>query len=340
MASRSEDFRALMRHLARESRELYGVALAAQALGAASGPLWAAWSVPVGAMLLGAWALGASRIARSARYQTQAPMPEGGLPIDILGYEAGSSKAVSDLFSARIPATREDWRRAVEWSASRAQAMARREEQEALVAMAKQSPKVAALLSGSPDPRSGAFFVTGLDADKAGRIRDLVGSALRGDKTVRTIRGELRAMNLGDFVSAGQLETARSLSEARLETVLRTNMASAQTAGEDITLAHPSVRAFVPLLQWSAVGDHRTRPTHEAMDGYIGTVEDYQRQKLGPPGSWNCRCGRIPVPIAKAIDAGWANPDGTLNRDRIDAHNGARQRLIDSGQFPDPGFVS
>ena len=54
----------------------------------------------------------------------------------------------------------------------------------------------------------------------------------------------------------------------------------------------------------------------------------------------NCRCTLIPVPAARAYEQGFIDGDGNVNYAALKRHNGKRQRLIDSGQVPDPGFVN
>jgi hypothetical protein len=36
----------------------------------------------------------------------------------------------------------------------------------------------------------------------------------------------------------------------------------------------------------------------------------------------------------------WTRPNGTIDPVAIAKHNGARQRLVDTRQVPDPGFVN
>ena len=338
----AREFRALMTAWVKEARTLYGVAIAAEVIGLPSAGLWGAWSEPVAALLMGGWALGSFRVIRAAKMQEMAPMPEGGLPLSVTGYEAGSSAQVQAHWEGRIPVTRQQWEELRAWAQGKSLDMAAHESANAVPDIAKQSPDVEALFAGRAPKghsRANAFFVTGLDAQQAAGVKAQIADVLSGRQTITTARGNLREMGLGEFIGRAQLTTARDLTAARLETVLRTNMSSAQSQGEAVTLRNPVVRNFVPLLQWSAVRDTRTRPTHAAMSGYIGTIDDFDRQHMGPPASFNCRCSRIPMPVSVAMDRGFVNPDGTINREAIDAHNGARQGLIDSGAFPDPGFV-
>jgi len=333
-------FRRMMRDWARQAHDLYMVALSVQALGGDASGFWASWSVPVAGLLVGSWGLGSARIVKAGKTQKMLPLPEGGLPVSILGYEAGATTAVQARFAGLVPMTRREWAEVSAWAAQKAGEMALHESREALPAIMRQSPQVAALLTGAPDPSSRVFYASGLDSEQVKRLHLLVAKALADRGSVKSLRGDLRKAGLGDYVQAAQLETARNLSDARLEMVLRTNMSAAQTRGEDATLAHPVVKAFVPLLEWSAVGDARTRPTHAAMDGFVGTLEDFQHWRVGPPGGFQCRCGRIPMPVETAISRGFVRPDGTIDRDAIDAFNGPRLTLLRSGQFPDPGFVA
>jgi SPP1 gp7 family putative phage head morphogenesis protein len=147
-------------------------------------------------------------------------------------------------------------------------------------------------------------------------------------------------MNLGDFVTTTQMVTGTHLTTSRLETVLRTNTNRAATEGLAETMREPKVQAFVPLVEYSATGDNRTRPTHQGLDGYIGTMEMFDRQGIAPPCGFNCRCALIPVPAARALERGWTDVDGNVNYDALNRHNGKRQQLIDTRQIPDPGFVN
>jgi hypothetical protein len=48
----------------------------------------------------------------------------------------------------------------------------------------------------------------------------------------------------------------------------------------------------------------------------------------------------IPVSMSDAMENGWIDPRGNVDHAAIRRHNGSRQALIDSRQFPDPGFVN
>jgi hypothetical protein len=76
------------------------------------------------------------------------------------------------------------------------------------------------------------------------------------------------------------------------------------------------------------------------MDGYVATVEQIDAQGINTPGGFNCRCGWKPIPVAVAMAQRWVDDDGQPDYAAIKRHNGRRQALIDTGKFPDAGFVS
>lgn len=74
----------------------------------------------------------------------------------------------------------------------------------------------------------------------------------------------------------------------RLETIYRTNMQSAFSAGQYQTyMANIDNR---PYWQYQAVGDSRTRPSHLAMSGIVLRHDDPFWTTFYPPNGYNCRC--------------------------------------------------
>jgi SPP1 gp7 family putative phage head morphogenesis protein len=186
----------------------------------------------------------------------------------------------------------------------------------------------------------GAFFVTGMTAEQAKATQDLLAKVIRQEESVSVAGKKLKTIGVGDFIEQATLATGTDLTAARLETVYRTNLNRAASQGQLDIVREPTVRKFVPLMQFSATKDTRTRDTHRAMDGYVATVEQIDSQGINTPLGFNCRCGWKPVPVAKAQANGWVDDDGVPNFKAIERHNGRRQGLIDTGKVPDPGFVS
>lgn len=74
----------------------------------------------------------------------------------------------------------------------------------------------------------------------------------------------------------------------RLDNIFRTNMQSAYNAGQYQTyMADVENR---PYWQYDAVGDHRTRAAHAAMDGLVFRYDDPFWTTFYPPNGYRCRC--------------------------------------------------
>lgn len=77
----------------------------------------------------------------------------------------------------------------------------------------------------------------------------------------------------------------------RLDNIYRTNMQAAYNAGQYQTyMADVDNR---PFWQYDAVGDHRTRPAHAAMDGLVYRYDDPFWTTFYPPNGYRCRCSVI-----------------------------------------------
>lgn len=77
----------------------------------------------------------------------------------------------------------------------------------------------------------------------------------------------------------------------RLENIYRTNMQTAYSAGQyQGYMANIDSR---PYWMYDAVGDHRTRPAHAAMDGLVYSYDDPFWATFYPPNGYRCRCSVI-----------------------------------------------
>ena len=74
----------------------------------------------------------------------------------------------------------------------------------------------------------------------------------------------------------------------RLETIYRTNMQSAYSAGQYQTYMDNIDNR--PYWLYDAVGDSRTRAAHAAMDGLVYRYDDPFWATFYPPNGYNCRC--------------------------------------------------
>lgn len=77
----------------------------------------------------------------------------------------------------------------------------------------------------------------------------------------------------------------------RLENIYRTNMQTAYSAGQyQGYMANIDSR---PYWMYDAVGNHRTRPAHAAMDGLVYRYDDPFWATFYPPNGYRCRCSVI-----------------------------------------------
>ncbi|WP_410499696.1 phage minor head protein [Chitinibacter sp. S2-10] len=80
----------------------------------------------------------------------------------------------------------------------------------------------------------------------------------------------------------------KRLNPRRLETIFRTNMQSAYSAGR--YQEHLASAGSRPWWEYVAVLDNRTRPRHRTLAGKIFRYDDPFWRSFYPPNGWNCRC--------------------------------------------------
>jgi len=86
----------------------------------------------------------------------------------------------------------------------------------------------------------------------------------------------------------GEAQLYQAGSYRRLQTIYRTNMQTAYMAGRWKQFEAEKARA--PFVQYLAVRDARTRPSHAAMHGKVFRIDDPAWQAIAPPNGFNCRC--------------------------------------------------
>ncbi|WII92838.1 phage minor head protein [Kingella negevensis] len=90
----------------------------------------------------------------------------------------------------------------------------------------------------------------------------------------------------------------------RLENIYRTNMQAAYNAGQYQTyMADVDNR---PYWQYDAVGDHRTRAAHAAMDGLVYRYDDPFWATFYPPNGYRCRCSVMALSARDVERGGFA----------------------------------
>jgi SPP1 gp7 family putative phage head morphogenesis protein len=158
-------------------------------------------------------------------------------------------------------------------------------------------PEVRAL---EQDARRGAFTVARIASEETiERVRQAVEDATATGVTLREFR-----QAVDEAVQTGPL------GPAHVETVFRTNIMQAYSAGLLDVLDTPLVGDEFPYLEYVAVHDSRARPEHLAMErhGLDGTnvyrKDDPVIRRFMPPWGYNCRCAIIPATVEDAARAG------------------------------------
>lgn len=247
-------------------------------------------------------------------------------------FEPGPFFEAIQGFEARIPRLRSHVRRLVRESLALSSAITSSEQAGVISALSQKSGAVQRVMSGS-------FFVSDAETGTIVNLQALVGDALRGGQP----------KGVAGFIDEAQLMGAHNLTRARLETIYRNNLSSAANLGQVEMVKEPEVRASIPLLVLEEIKDRRTRGNpaglypeggvHWQMDGYVGTVEEFEQRGIIPPNGHNCRGGVRGLTETEAEQRGFV-ADGQIVPAAIAAHNGLRIALLEAGRYPDPGFTS
>lgn len=131
----------------------------------------------------------------------------------------------------------------------------------------------------------------------------------------------------------------------RLETIYRTNMQSAFNAGR--MERQQKTEKFRPLLEYIAVLDSKTRPSHSALDGKVVPASDPFWGDFYPPNGFNCRCRVRSLSEAEARRDGKdvERFDGKITREEVTINKDlgikTEVAVVNVGGrvvSPDPGF--
>lgn len=149
--------------------------------------------------------------------------------------------------------------------------------------------------------RAKAFTVAGVQAQETlTKIRDsLSENVAKGADHETWRKAVLQDVDKGTF-----------LSDAHQETILRTNVQTAFSDGQESVLAHPMVRSAFPYREKNAIHDDRARENHLALErcGIDGTnvyrADDPVWQLFRSPWDYNCRCNDNPLTVRQAAAAG------------------------------------
>lgn len=89
-----------------------------------------------------------------------------------------------------------------------------------------------------------------------------------------------------------------------LETVYRTNIATAYGAGRFRQITDPDVMAERPYVQYRTQDDGRERPSHALLDMTVYRSDTSEWKAIAPPNGFNCRCSMVTLSEEEAAQYG------------------------------------
>ncbi len=138
--------------------------------------------------------------------------------------------------------------------------------------------------------RYGFALARSADAALTGRVQDFVASFVESGRGTPSIPDVIAGV--GDFT------------RAYAQTVYRTNLTTAYTAGRFKQAQEPGVREVLPAMERWSIRDSGLRSgrpedngeNHAAADGLVADTRDPIWRTHAPPSGYNCRCGVRMVP--------------------------------------------
>jgi SPP1 gp7 family putative phage head morphogenesis protein len=148
----------------------------------------------------------------------------------------------------------------------------------------------------TPDQMRRVIALYGNEAAKV--TREATGTL--EEKVAQAIK---ESLTVGEHV-AGGVERVREAFQAAgvvpsnsflLETLVRTQIQIAYSAGEWNALRAPEIQSILTAFHYVTTGDFRVRENHAEMDGAIAAKDHPVWEKWYPPAGHNCRCSCIAI---------------------------------------------
>ena len=131
--------------------------------------------------------------------------------------------------------------------------------------------------------RAGGFIASRLAGDALKeRARAAIEANLTSGATLAETIAAIRAAELDLGITPE--------SHGYLDTVVRTNVATAYGAGRYQAMTSAAVLAARPFWQYYTARDSRVRESHRALDGVIVEADSADAQRICPPNGYRCRC--------------------------------------------------
>ena len=185
--------------------------------------------------------------------------------------------------------------------------------------------------------RQTAWYISGVTST---RILERVRALL--------VRARIEGRGKQEFIQDVRALTQRDA--FHIETVFRTNVASATGAARWSQYTSPEGRALFYGYRYWAKQDHRARELHKRMNGFIASTSDDVWKIIWIPNGYNCRCAIRPLRRHQALNAGLINEAGSTINPRIYSNEKQKsvvQMALDGSYtfvgkeqtyFPDQGF--
>lgn len=126
--------------------------------------------------------------------------------------------------------------------------------------------------------RSRAFYVTGLaEMDMVNLVHGGIAEALENGETLAGFKKRI-----------AEVIEREGWKSHRVETIFRTNMQSAYSAGR--YAKQQAVKKLLPFWRYVTVGDSRVRPSHAVLSGKVFPADHPFWAENYPPNGFKCRC--------------------------------------------------
>jgi SPP1 gp7 family putative phage head morphogenesis protein len=174
-------------------------------------------------------------------------------------------------------------------------------------------------------------------------IHNAVDAAIENGTTIKTFQKDLKPL-LESKGWWGKTEEGAQLGSAyRLETIFRTNIQTAYSAGRyKAQIENADDR---PYWQYIAILDNRVRPEHAAMNGLIFPANDPFWDTHYPPNGFNCRCRvralnekQVKGRDVRASEGDMVWEDQTVSGDIKRPVSGYKDPKTGTTIFTDPGW--
>lgn len=138
------------------------------------------------------------------------------------------------------------------------------------------------------------------------RIRDFIGASLRKGRTVVEASREITRQGL--------VEGIEGWTQAYAETVYRTNMVTAYTAGRLQQARDPDTAKVFGAFEVVGPTDSIARPNHKAAVGLVAPIDDPIWNTMSPPLGFSCRHSIRLVSRAELRRRNLVTPNGVVLR--------------------------